>query len=176
MDFPWKSGGNLRITRNNIHSLILERSKWGAFFHIALCVIALIILGFVNFPESATNHNDNNINPIKIIVLILALAWVLPHIIMSFRTIIKGDTFKFQKKRARILKNNKPWFKFRETTGVLIKHKYDAEKEQYSYELYLISVGGHQYWLDESSHLEELTIIAELIGETLGVRVSATFD
>lgn len=176
MKFFWKSGGNLKVTRNNVHSLILERSKWGAFFHIALCVIALGIFWFATSPEPTAVHTDNKTSPLNTIGLVLALAVALPYIIVNFITIIKGDVFKFQKKRARILKNNKPWFKFRETTGVVIKHKYNSEDEDCNYELYLVSIGEHEYWLDESSHLEELTIIAELIAETLGVRVAAVFD
>lgn len=176
MEFFWKSGGNLKVTRNNSHSLILERSKSGAFVKVALYIVILVIFFFAILSESEGQNNKGHIDAVELIFLIVIAGFLVPNIVISINTILKGDIYKFQKKHARIIKNKGTWFKFRETTGVSIKHQYDHESEKYTYLLYLISVGERQYWLDESRDLQQIKFIAELIAETLDVNVSTLVE
>lgn len=176
MEDFWKSGGSLKVTRNNSHSLILERSKWGALLKVAFCLFVLAVISFAFLSESEGQNNKGHIDAVELIFLIVIAGFLVPNIIISINTILKGDIYKFQKKHARIIKNKGAWFKFRETTGVSIKHQYDHESEKYTYLLYLTSVGEHQYWLDESRDLQQIKFIAELIAETLGVNVSTLVE
>ncbi|MRX26553.1 hypothetical protein [Kangiella sp. HZ709] len=164
------SSGKLKLIRNNSHSLVLSRSKVGAAIGASLSIIALI---FVLLMFKKAQAQDKTF--VFIMLLAIALATV-PSIYLSFVAMMKGEQYKFQKKRRRIYKNREKWFKFSEIVGIQIVHQYDNEDHKWKYELLLISIGKHKYKLDAQYDLGEIKLLAEAIGEAMNIRVLNEYE
>ncbi len=163
--FDTKVSGKLDVVRNTEHSLILQRSKTGAFFG-AIFSTAI----FIAFSVFAIRSNDEDKNVFLFFLGAFAIL-ALPSIYLSLKASFVGETYKFQKKRKRIYKNNKKWFNFKEIVGIEIAHYYDSEHDWYDYKLSLISVGRHKYGVFETSDLNEVTFIADEIALVLGLKL-----
>ncbi len=164
-DFIGVSSGRLEIIRNTEFSLLLKRSKVGAFFGALLSLAAIVTLLILYFTSDDSNK-------IMILFMLLAVTFFSFHsLYLSVYAIINGEYYKFKKKKKIIYRNHKKWFNFKEITAVKITHSYDSENNSYDYSLYLVSIGGHEYQLDSSGDINSLSFVAEEIAYILDVRL-----
>ncbi len=100
------SSGKLKLVRNTSHSLVLSRSKVGAAIGAFVSIIALMIVIMMFNKAQAQDKTF-----VFIMLLAIALATV-PSIYLSFVALIKGEQYKFQKKRRRIYKTERSGLTF----------------------------------------------------------------